>query len=83
MHCGTATFWEATFSEPLLFKGPARAFTRATFSKDTVFQKSYFSTGNLVQLLDLKVPVGWGEGGGFAKWCTTQKIFPLNAKTKT
>ena len=37
MHCGTATFWEATISEPLLFKGPARAFARATFSKDTVF----------------------------------------------
>ena len=67
MHCGTATFWEATFSEPLLFKGPARAFARATFSKDTVFQKSYFSTGNLVQLLDLKVPVGWGEGGRVRK----------------
>ena len=73
MYCGTATF-----SVPLLFKGPELYFfARATFSKEAVFQNSSFSTSNLVEFSDLKVP------GGFTEWCTTQKIFSLNTMTKT
>ena len=71
-------FSKATFSKSLLFKGPyLYSFTRASFSKDAVFYKRHFSTGNLVEFLYLKVP-GW-----FTEWCTTQKIFPLNTMTKT
>ena len=56
MYCGTATFWVSYFFRLSTFKGLyLYSFARAIFSKDTVFQNSELSRGNLVEFSNLEL----------------------------
>ena len=82
--------WNCYFLSKLLFQSVyfLKDLTY-TLSQEPLFQRmQFFRTSNFLQLTSwsfqiLKYSGGRGGGGGFTKWCTTQKIFPLNTMTKT